>query len=156
MRNMIKIAMAAVVLLTTGCAAMMHDPDVTTSSAALQTEGICALNVVKEVSIFDPVVLKACAKGPDELSMLFGTMHNETAEPANWRVRVYAPGGALILDADKLDGPVRVGQCGTGGCSKEALFKLRLPQPWAKGSYVIECTSKLPPVLNVTFNITVT
>lgn len=143
-------------LLLTSCAAMMHNPDVTTTSVVLQEKGICALNVVKEVSIFDPVVLKACAKGPDELSVLFGTMHNETAAPANWRVRVWDPAGTLVLEADNLIGAVHVGQCGTGGCSKEALSSLKLTQPWAKGTHVIECRSKLPPVLNVIFRLTVT
>lgn len=140
----------------TGCAGMFHKPDVTATIAELKAGDVCGINVLP-VSMFDPVILKACASSTvagARLTVLFGTMHEETSRASNWAVQVKSPKGEAIFTSDSLEGVTKIGACGTGGCSQETTVNLALPQPWAKGTYTVTCTSNAQPVLTAAFHLT--
>lgn len=155
MRSLATVA----VFMLAGCAGMFHKPDAKSPLAGVKAGKVCAMNVL-DTSLFDPVLIETCAStSGDSASQLvtkFGTMHEQTAHPSNWKIQLRDPKGELLVDSSALEGVTAMGTCGTGGCSKEGIVTTRLPQPWTKGIYTVRYSSKLSPVLEATARLTFT
>jgi hypothetical protein len=145
-----RMLLVAAVVTLAGCAGMFHKPDVSSRLAGVKTGKVCTMNVL-DTSIFDPVLIETCAStasdGAPQLVTRFGTMREATAHPRNWKIEVRDPAGEVVVDNSALEGATALGTCGTGGCSREGIVTTKLPRPWAKGTYAIGYSSKLPPVL---------